>query len=138
MTAVPQGARDGPTSPTSNPEPEALQQKRVESERPTMTDIRSAIPAAPLVQLPANAITHPPCSQWWTGLGRSHCAVCCHTFSCDSAADRHRIGTFGVDRRCANPADVGLVARVKPYGDLWGWPSSDNYDPASRRESEEA
>ena len=89
--------------------------------------------------LPPNAI---PCScgAWWTGLGRSHCAAAgCHrTFSCDSAADKHRIGTFGVDRRCAHPSDVGLVVRTKPYGDLWGWPSSDHYDPASRRESEEA
>lgn len=83
--------------------------------------------------LPANAIRHPQCGKWWTGLGRSHCAACCETFSCDSAADKHRIGTFGVDRRCAHPSDVGLVARPKPYGDLWGWPSSEGYDLTSRR-----
>lgn len=86
---------------------------------------------------PANAI---PCScgAWWTGLGRAHCPACHRTFSCDSAADKHRIGAFGIDRRCAHPSAVGLVARTKTYGDLWGWPSSDTYDPASRRESEES
>ena len=105
-----------------------------------MTDIQTGVPVqTPEAPRPANAI---PCScgAWWTGLGRSHCAAAgCHrTFSCDSAADKHRIGTFGTDRRCAHPTDVGLVARSKPYGDLWGWPSSEGYDPASRRESEEA
>lgn len=103
-----------------------------------MTDIQN-LEATPTIQqpLPAQAITH-TCGQWWTGLGRSHCPSCCRTFSCDSAADKHRIGTFGVDRRCAHPTDVGLVARSKPYGDLWGWPSSEGYDPASRRESQES
>lgn len=91
---------------------------------------------APTIQAsrPASAIPcH--CGAWWTGLGRSHCPACHLTFSCDSAADKHRIGTFGIDRRCAHPADVGLVARTKPYGDLWGWPTSDAYNLASRRDT---
>lgn len=91
----------------------------------------------PTVQqlLPANAITH-TCGAWWTGLSRAHCAAdgCHRTFSCDSAADKHRIGSYGVDRRCADPATVGLVAREMPFGVMWGWPSSDGYDLASRRD----
>jgi hypothetical protein len=89
-------------------------------------------PAAPAPR-PAAAITH-TCGAWWTGVSRAHCpAEGCHrTFSCDSAADKHRVGTFGADRRCANPAEVGLVARAMPFGVMWGWPSSDDYDPAAR------
>ncbi|MFF7142305.1 hypothetical protein ACFZB5_13785 [Streptomyces nodosus] len=75
--------------------------------------------------IPANAIRHPACGQWWTGPSRAHCAACCCTFSTDSAADKHRIGKFGIDRRCADPASVGLVAREKPYGVLWGFPAPD-------------
>lgn len=102
----------------------------------TATDVETA----PTTErtLPANAIRHPKCGGWWTGLGRSHCPVCCRTFSCDSAADKHRTGTHGVDRRCANPADVGLAARTKPYGQLWGWPGNDDYDPAARRHADAA
>lgn len=99
-----------------------------------MTDLQTPSPAeVATLALPANAITH-PCGSWWTGLRRSHCAGCHETFSCESAADKHRIGTFGEDRRCAPPAEVGLIARTQPYGDLWGWPSSDGYDLASRRD----
>lgn len=73
---------------------------------------------------PYNAITH-TCGAWWTGTSRSHCpAEGCHlTFSCDSAAAAHRIGKFGIDRRCVDPSTVGLVSRQMPYGLLWGWPS---------------
>jgi hypothetical protein len=75
--------------------------------------------------LPAGAIRHGECGAWWTGPSRSHCgAVGCHrTFSGESAADRHRVGTPGVDRRCVDPAAVGLVARVMPFGVLWSWPA---------------
>lgn len=75
--------------------------------------------------LPAGAIVHPPCGNWWTGLGRAHCAACCRTFSTDSAADKHRIGKHGADRRCADPATVGLVPVNKPYGVLWQHPGID-------------
>lgn len=64
-------------------------------------------------------ISHPKCGRSWSGLTRSHCPVCCETFSCDSAADRHRKGSFGVDRRCVDPATVGLVAVEKPWGRMW-------------------
>lgn len=74
---------------------------------------------------PANSFRHGACGSTWTGLSRAHCgAANCHrTFSCDSAADRHRVGIPGVDRRCVDPASVGLVARQMPYGLLWSWPA---------------
>lgn len=72
---------------------------------------------------PANAIRHGACESWWTGPGRSHCPACCRTFSGESAADAHRKGAHGVDRRCVDPATVGLVARQMPFGTLWSWPA---------------
>lgn len=73
--------------------------------------------------VPANAIRHGFCEQWWTGPTRAHCSGCCRTFSCDSAAARHRVGTFGEDRRCADPETVGLIAKALPFGTLWSWPA---------------
>lgn len=80
-----------------------------------MSDTQSAIPA--------NAIRHGSCGSWWTGANRAHCSGCCRTFSGESAAGAHRKGSFGIDRRCVDPASVGLVARSKPYGVLWSWPA---------------
>jgi hypothetical protein len=37
-----------------------------------------------------------------------------------SAFERHRKSL-----RCNDPASVGLVARIKSYGVLWGWPAPD-------------
>lgn len=73
--------------------------------------------------IPVNAIVHGACGQWWTGLSRAHCPACHHTFSSDSAANKHRVGKHGVDRRCVDPATVGLVATEKPYGLLWSHPA---------------
>lgn len=67
---------------------------------------------------PANAITHGACGQWWTGAERSHCGGCHITLSSLTAFERHRRGM-----RCNNPEAVGLVAREKPYGTLWGLPA---------------
>lgn len=75
--------------------------------------------------LPYSAIKHPSCGQWWTGPSRAHCPACHRTFSCDSAADRHRKGTHGIDRRCVDPAGVGLVAVAKPWGEMWQNPAPD-------------
>jgi hypothetical protein len=72
--------------------------------------------------LPYHAITH-TCGAWWTGTGRSHCPACHRTFSCDSAAEKHRVGRFGIDRRCADPAEVGLAAKEMPYGVMWQHPA---------------
>ena len=41
----------------------------------------------------------------------------------DSAADKHRQGRHGVDRHCVDPAEVGLVARERPYGTMWAFPA---------------
>lgn len=90
-----------------------------------MSQTIGTTPVQAPASLPSNAIRHPACGGWWTGAGRSHCPACCRTFSCDSAADRHRVGAFGVDRRCADPASVGLVPRERPYGVLWGHPGPD-------------
>lgn len=75
-----------------------------------------------MTDIPLNAIVHPACGQWWTGNSRAHCPACHKTFSTDSAADKHRIGKFGVDRRCVDPATVGLKPAAKPYGVLWQHP----------------
>jgi hypothetical protein len=77
--------------------------------------------------LPPTAIRHGSCGQWWTGTNRSHCPACHRTFSGDSAAEKHRAGSFGPggDRRCLDPATIGLIARQMPYGALWGWPAPD-------------
>jgi len=76
---------------------------------------------------PWNAISC-SCGAWWTGLGRAHCAAAgCHrTFSTDGAADKHRVGKHGIDRRCVDPATVGLVAVTKPYGVLWQHPGPED------------
>lgn len=67
-------------------------------------------------------ITHPACGKSWTGLRRAHCPVCHETFNSDSAADKHRRGAFGVDRRCLPPAEVGLVPSEQPWGTCWATP----------------
>lgn len=68
-------------------------------------------------RIPPNAIRHGECGKWWTGAERSHASCCHRTFSSLSAFDHHRKGG-----RCNDPATLGLVARSKPFGDLWGWP----------------
>ncbi|PJN00825.1 hypothetical protein CG740_23255 [Streptomyces sp. CB01201] len=83
-------------------------------------------------QLPYTAIRHPQCGQWWTGPSRSHCPACCRTFSCDSAADRHRQGRFGIDRQCVDPATIGLVAVTKPWGQMWQNPGDSSVWAKSR------
>lgn len=69
------------------------------------------------------------CGAWWTGLSRAHCAApgCHRTFSCDSAADKHRQGRHGIDRHCADPATVGLVPIQKSYGVLWQNPGGNEW-----------
>jgi hypothetical protein len=78
----------------------------VETENPTET------------QRPANAIVHGECGRWWTGSERSHASCCHETFSSLSAFEAHRRGL-----RCNPPESVGLVAREKPFGRIWGWPA---------------
>lgn len=54
-------------------------------------------------------ITHGECGKKWTGAARAHCSGCHETFNRDSVASKHRVGAFGIDRRCVDPATVGLV-----------------------------
>lgn len=68
--------------------------------------------------VPKNAIWHGECKRWWTGAERSHASCCHRTFSSLSAFDLHRKGG-----RCNDPAEMGLVVRERPYGELWGWPA---------------
>jgi len=44
------------------------------------------------------------------------CSSCHLNFSSTRAGDKHRIGTFGIDRRCASPEEVGLVKNINHYG----------------------
>lgn len=77
--------------------------------------------SAATVTPPPTAIWHGACGKWWTGGERaSHCAGCCETFSSLTAFERHRRGL-----RCNPPAEVGLVARRKPFGTLWAIPGPD-------------
>lgn len=71
-----------------------------------------------VTQPPASAIVHGACGSWWTGAERSHCGGCCKTFTSLTSFEKHRKGL-----RCNDPASVGLVARQKPYGELWGLPA---------------
>jgi hypothetical protein len=82
--------------------------------------------------IPPNAIRHGACKRWWTGAERSHCGGCCRTFSSLTAFERHRRGL-----RCNDPASVGLVAREKPYGVLWGLPGPDGGYAALRGEEQQ-
>lgn len=70
-------------------------------------------------------ITHGECGKTWTGLRRSHCPSCHETFNSETAAEAHRRGRFGTDRRCIPPADAGLVPVRHPWGVCWQLPGGD-------------
>jgi hypothetical protein len=76
-------------------------------------------------KLPYNAIVHGDCGQWWTGVSRAHCPACHVTFSSDAAANKHRTGKHGVDRRCLPPAEAGLVPHETEWGTYWSGPGLD-------------
>lgn len=70
-------------------------------------------------------ISHGECGNTWTGLRRAHCPACHRTFNSDSAAEKHRVGRPGVNRRCVDPASVGLVPVEQPWGTCWQAPGTD-------------
>ena len=68
------------------------------------------------------AITHGACGKSWTGITRAHCSGCHETFSTYRVSDKHRTGAFGADRRCVDPASVGLVL----VGGIWRGPGRED------------
>ena len=47
------------------------------------------------------------------------CPVCFENFTSTRAGDEHRTGEIGApERECANPKDVGLIAKQNQYGTL--------------------
>jgi hypothetical protein len=52
------------------------------------------------------------------------CPACFENFGTTEAGDAHRIGAIGVDRRCANPNEVGLVSVKNRFSALvWRFPN---------------
>lgn len=62
----------------------------------------------------------PPHRNKWTGeMLRNKEQVCpaCHlNFATTEDGDAHRIGLFGVDRRCAHPEEAGLDLEMNRFG----------------------
>lgn len=75
-----------------------------------------------------NGISHGECGKTWTGVTRAHCGACHETFNSDGGADIHRVGRFGVDRRCLPPASVGMVER----DGVWYMPAPEGGHPFAR------
>ena len=44
------------------------------------------------------------------------CSGCHLNFGTTEAGDKHRIGAFGKDRRCASPEEAGLKKVINKYG----------------------
>ncbi len=69
-----------------------------------------------------------PCGSQWGGLKTCHCTGCHQTFTVQSAADKHRIGSHAYDTRtCTTPAAAGLVDAGRGYS-CWGFPGRDDDD----------
>ena len=43
------------------------------------------------------------------------CPSCFENFQTTQAGDAHRVGSFGIDRRCLPPQDVGLIPEINKY-----------------------
>jgi len=55
------------------------------------------------------------CGAQWHGFKTCHCSGCHNTFTAPTAFDRHRVGSHGGGRRCADPAKVDLVDAGRNY-----------------------
>jgi hypothetical protein len=53
---------------------------------------------------------------------RCRCPTCGESFSVLSNFDRHRVGEYGVDRKCVEPQTVGLVIKTTSSGTYWSMP----------------
>jgi hypothetical protein len=76
-------------------------------------------------------ITCGGCAEVWTGLRTAHCAACNQTFIGPSSFDMHRPG------RCLTPSELGLGARERPWGVVWGRPEA-RPDAANRHDTRAA
>jgi hypothetical protein len=46
------------------------------------------------------------------------CTSCGFFFKSTEAGDRHRVGEFGVNRRCLHPQEAGLIAITNEFGSI--------------------
>lgn len=118
------GPRTQPWTPTAS---QSLLTKTLPAGKGNSVPTEDATPTP----IPLNAVIHGECGFWWTGAERSHASCCHRTFSSLSAFDQHRKGL-----RCNPPESVGLVAREKPFGTLWGWPAPVGGYGALRRDED--
>jgi hypothetical protein len=44
------------------------------------------------------------------------CPVCFENFKTTEAGDKHRVGSYGVDRKCESPSNIGLVPIKNKFG----------------------
>ncbi len=70
------------------------------------------------------ALHRNPSTKQWLENREQVCSTCHLNFATTEAGDAHRIGAFGVDRRCANPNEVGLVSVKNKFSTLvWRLPN---------------
>ena len=58
------------------------------------------------------------CNRTLTGQ-HNHCSACGEYFNSNVAFEKHRIGEFGIDRRCANLYEMEEKGMSKNSGDWW-------------------
>ena len=70
------------------------------------------------------ALHRNPRTKQWLENREQVCPACYENFGTTEAGAAHRIGAFGVDRRCANPNEVGLVLVKNNFSTLvWRFPN---------------
>lgn len=50
---------------------------------------------------------------------RCKCVVCGEVFSTESNFNKHRVGQYGFDRKCLNPASANLRIVSTSTGTIW-------------------
>lgn len=56
---------------------------------------------------------------------RCQCPECGEVFSTESNFNKHRKGSYGIDRHCVDPESVGLVVGQVGDNTVWRGPSRD-------------
>lgn len=88
------------------------------------------------------------CGAEWSGRRIQHCTVCHETFAGTDVGDAHRIGEFGVDRRCRTVAEMRQFLtksghprfrpQTNPYGTrVWSGPEMAWNGPKGARQEQE-